>query len=133
MSLNKTRIFARSRSERKNCSHENRSQYKRLTEGQLRVAGIQQTTLSSYACSHHINYKCNEKFCCCRTTSDHSKYLMKCPKRWYNVFVEVGKNLKCYKIGRMICKSCMSQADDNFASHPLYIGPSKKPRVNNHN
>ena len=73
MPLNKNCIFARSRSERKKGSHENPSQYKRLTEGQLRVAGIQQTMISSYACSHHINHKCNEKFCCC-PTSDHSKY-----------------------------------------------------------
>ena len=48
MSLNKTCIFARSRSERKNCSHENPSQYKGLAEGELRVAETQQisTTLS---------------------------------------------------------------------------------------
>ena len=133
MSLNKICIFARSRSEKKNCSHENPSQYKRLTESQLRVAGIEQTMSSSYACSHHINHKCNEKFCCCPTKSDHSKYLMKCPKRLYDVFDEVGKSLEGYKIGTMICKNCMRRADDNFASHPLYVGPSKKPRVINHN
>ena len=115
MSLNKTCIFARSRSERKNCSHENSSQYKRYTEGQHRVAGIQQTMhhatyyISSYACLHHINHKCNEKFCCCPTTSDHSKYLMKCSKRLYNAFDEVGKNLECHKIGTMISKNCMSR------------------------
>ena len=34
---------------------------------------------------------------------------MKCSKRLYNVFDEVGKNLECYKIGTMISKNCMSR------------------------
>jgi len=91
MSLNKTCVFARSRSEKKICSHKNPRQYKRLTEGQLRVAEIKETVLSSHACAHHISKKLNEKFCCCPTSWDHSKYLIKCPKPFYNMFDEVGK------------------------------------------
>ena len=39
MPQNETCIFAKSRSKKKKCSHENPIKYHRLREGQLRVAG----------------------------------------------------------------------------------------------
>ena len=129
MPQNETCIFAKSRSEKKKCSHEKPIKYHRLTEGQLRVAGIAESGVHSYACAYHVNQMCYEKFCCCPISLDHSKFLLKCPKRFYEVFDEEGKTLQSYKPGTMICKKCINTADNYFASHPAYIGPAKRKRV----
>ena len=127
MPLEKVCIFAKTRSEKKQCSSEDSGQYKRLTDGQRRVTG---TPIQSYACAYHIHNVCNENFCCCPITWEHSKTLVKCPKRFVEVFDEEGKNLDGYKPGTMICIKCRDIADQHFASHPAYIAPSKRQRVN---
>lgn len=127
MSLEKVCIFAKSRSEQKKCSREDSSQYKRLTDSQRRVTG---TPVNSYACAYHKNNKCKEKFCCCPITWEHSKMLVKCPTRFYDVFDEEGNNLDGYKPGTMICGKCKKVADQHFASHPAYIAPPKRQKVN---
>ena len=116
-----------SRSEKKKCSKEHPTQYKCLTEGQLRVSRM---PLNSYDCAHHIYAMCQENFCSCPAIWGHSETLVYCPKRLYIVFDEEGKKLLNNKPGTKICLECQNNAADvYFSSHPLYIGPTKRQRV----
>ena len=126
MPLEKVCIFAKTRLGKKQCSSEDSGQYKRLTDSQRRVSG---TPTESYACAYHVHNVCNENFCCCPITKEHSKTLVKCPKRFFEVFDEEGNNVDGYKPGTMICTKCRDIADQHFTSHPAYIAPSKRQRV----
>ena len=126
MPLEKGCIFAKTRSGTKQCSSENSGQYKRLTDSQRRVSGA---PTGSYACAYHVHNVCKENFCCCPITWEHSETLVKCPKRFFEVFDEEGNNVDGYKPGTMICTKCRDIADKHFTSHPAYIAPSKRQRV----
>ena len=82
-----------------------------------------------YACAYHVHNVCNENFCCCPITREHSKALVKCPKRFFEVFDEEGNNVDGYKPDTMICTKRKDIADQHFTSHPVYIAPSKRQRV----
>ena len=126
MPFNKTCCFAKTRAEKKKCSKEHPTQYKCLTEGQLRVSRM---PLNSYGCAYHIYAMCQENFCSCPAIWGHSETLVYCPKRLYIVFDEEGRKLLNYKPRTKICLKCQNNADVRFSSHPLYIGPAKRQRV----
>ena len=132
MPQNETCIFCKKSVRKEKCSHENPIKFHRLREGQLRVAGIPESSIQqymNYACAYHVNQMCYEKFCCCPISLDHSKFLLKCPKRFYQVFDEEGETLQSYKPETMICKKCINTADNYFVFHSAYIGPAKRKRV----
>ena len=95
------------RSEKKKCSKEHPTQYKCLTEGQLRVSRM---PLNSYGCAHHIYAMCQENFCSCSAIWGHSETQFYCPKRLYIAFDE-GKKLLNYKPGTKLCLACQNNAD----------------------
>lgn len=128
MAQNKTCFFAKRRSE-KNAALKNLLSTIDLTKVNSNLQESQKA-IYVYVHVHTTSVRCAiENFCCCPISLDHSKFLIKCPKRFFEVFDEEGKTLQGYKPGTMICKKCFNIADNYFASHPAYIGPAKRKMV----
>ena len=118
-----------SRSEKKKCSKEHPTQYKCLTEGQLRVSRM---PLNSYDCAHHIYAMCQENFCSCPAIWENSETLVYCPKRLNIVFDEEGRKLLNYKPGTKICLACQNNADVSSLFITSFVHWSSKNTKSNY-